>query len=407
MNKNIQKKNFIWNAIGLTFNCFNSLFFLIIVTRINGLNEAGIFTYAFSLSCLFYFISLYFNRTYQISDNKHEFNDHLSTRLFTSLASLVVAVLFGIISGFNAYKIIVIVLLVLFKVLEAISDVFYGYIHKNNELHYVGKSMFIKAIGGLALFALIDLLTNSIIFAIFGLLLINTLIMLLDIRKYTTISKTKIKLNSSSIKRVLFETFSIFSFTVLGNLLCNMQKYVMTYEISNELQTIFGIIIMPATILSLVGSYLLNPYITKLNSLIKSKNYLDFDKLKNKIIIYLTSFGLFALIVCYFIGIPVLNIIYNIELAPYKNQLLIVVGAAVFMTIINIISGCLTLLNINKKQLYVFTILTIISLGTSIAFINAKGINGAVIAYLVTYLIGIALYAILYRKEFKKIKASK
>ena len=47
------KKDFIWNMIGSTFSSFNSLFFLIIVTRINGSNEAGIFTFAFSTACYF------------------------------------------------------------------------------------------------------------------------------------------------------------------------------------------------------------------------------------------------------------------------------------------------------------------------------------------------------------------
>ena len=62
------KKNFIWNFLGLSINSFNSLFFLIIVNRINGGNDGGIFTYAYSLVCLTYFIGLFFNRPYQITN---------------------------------------------------------------------------------------------------------------------------------------------------------------------------------------------------------------------------------------------------------------------------------------------------------------------------------------------------
>ena len=36
--KNVQfRKNFIWNVLGTGLNAFNSLFFMIIVTRINGI----------------------------------------------------------------------------------------------------------------------------------------------------------------------------------------------------------------------------------------------------------------------------------------------------------------------------------------------------------------------------------
>ena len=37
--KNNLKKNVIWNTLGLTFNSFNSLFFLIIINRINGIDD--------------------------------------------------------------------------------------------------------------------------------------------------------------------------------------------------------------------------------------------------------------------------------------------------------------------------------------------------------------------------------
>ena len=43
--KNNLKKNVIWNTLGLTFNSFNSLFFLIIINRINGIDDGGIFSF--------------------------------------------------------------------------------------------------------------------------------------------------------------------------------------------------------------------------------------------------------------------------------------------------------------------------------------------------------------------------
>ena len=46
--KKLMKKNFIWNIIGSGVNAFTSLFFMIIVTRINGINDAGIFTFAYA-----------------------------------------------------------------------------------------------------------------------------------------------------------------------------------------------------------------------------------------------------------------------------------------------------------------------------------------------------------------------
>ena len=71
MEKDIQfKKNFIWNIIGTGFNAFNSLFFMIAITRINGVDNAGIYTIAYSTACILYMIGIYAGRIYQVTESK-------------------------------------------------------------------------------------------------------------------------------------------------------------------------------------------------------------------------------------------------------------------------------------------------------------------------------------------------
>ena len=45
--------------LGTTFNTFNSLFFMMIVTRVNGLEDSGVFTLAVYFTCLFCLIGGY------------------------------------------------------------------------------------------------------------------------------------------------------------------------------------------------------------------------------------------------------------------------------------------------------------------------------------------------------------
>ena len=69
----IKNRNFIWNMIGNSLNSFLSLFLLIIVTRINGIELSGIFSYAFTLTLILQMISNYGGRIYQVSDYNEEF----------------------------------------------------------------------------------------------------------------------------------------------------------------------------------------------------------------------------------------------------------------------------------------------------------------------------------------------
>ena len=48
------KKNTIWNIVGTTLNAFVSLVLMVAVTRINGINDAGIFTFSFSFLHYYY-----------------------------------------------------------------------------------------------------------------------------------------------------------------------------------------------------------------------------------------------------------------------------------------------------------------------------------------------------------------
>ena len=75
MNDNL-KKSYIWNTIGSGFNSFNSLFFLIIVTRINGIKEAGIFTFSFATAAMLYIIAIYSGRTYQVTETIKDIGDN-------------------------------------------------------------------------------------------------------------------------------------------------------------------------------------------------------------------------------------------------------------------------------------------------------------------------------------------
>lgn len=398
-------KNFIWNAIGLTANSFVSLAFLIIVKLLNGVDDAGIFTYSYSLCILFYYISIYYNRPFQIANvsSDKKFNSFFSARIVTSVISLILIIIFSLISGFSFYKISIIFLLMLFKTCDAISDVFYGDFQKKENLYMVGISYVLKAIFGIFTFIILNYLTSNLIMSILGLIVVNIIIFLFyDYKKFRLGYKEKLSLDFDDTKFILKSSLPIFLFQFISIYLVNSEKYVITYFSSNELQTIFGILIMPATVLSLVGNYLLIPFVNKLHKLNCSSNLKDFKKLGNKILLILFSFGVMALGVCYLIGIPVLNFIYQIDLDKYKVSLLIIVLGAVFNSGGMICSGMLTILGKNKIQVYVYSIGSILT--TILCYFLIKGdvIFGASLTYLISCVVLFTVFAVIYMKNMSR-----
>ena len=90
------RKNFTWNLVGSTAWAFVSLFYMMIVTRINGIDDAGIFSFAFSTASFFLVIGTYSGRTFQVTDKnkKTTDSDYFYLKIVTCTVMLLVGVLF-------------------------------------------------------------------------------------------------------------------------------------------------------------------------------------------------------------------------------------------------------------------------------------------------------------------------
>ena len=395
------KKNFIWNIIGLSSYSFVSLFLMIAVTIINGTSIAGIFSYSFSLCTVFLYIALYYNRTYQISNDKYSFNDFFSFRCTSILSSMIFIILFSTVSRFNTSKLIIIVLLMLFRCIDAISDCFYAYLQKEGKLYQVGITYFLKSTIGTILFIICDYYTNNILLSICFLVLTNIIIFVFyDLLCFKKIFKEKIKYSTDNLKSILISTFPVFIFSFLSIFLANSQKIVITYYTANELQAIFGILIMPATFISLIGHYLIQPFITKFISLLKKKNYKSFNELFLKINIFLFLIGLVGFIICYFIGIPILNMLYHLSLNDYKLDLLIIILGSIFTAISMIISNVLTILKTNNEQALTYFFVSVVTIILCSILTRYYSILGAAISYLVSSLLLVFGLIAIYSKKY-------
>ena len=152
--KKLFLKNFIWNSLGTGINSFNSLFFLIIVTRVNDIQTAGIFSIAYATATILYTLAMYSGRLCQVTDikNKIKDNDYIVTRFLTCILMLIGATGFLLLKQYSGFKTTIFALLAIFKGLEAFSDILYGVMQKNDLLYKSGMSLSLKGFIGIAAF---------------------------------------------------------------------------------------------------------------------------------------------------------------------------------------------------------------------------------------------------------------
>jgi O-antigen/teichoic acid export membrane protein len=402
------KKNFIWNVVGSILNASTSLFFLILVTRINGIDVAGIFSFAFSTSCLLQVIGIYAGRTYQVTDQDKKITDYdyVFQKIILCIVMIIASIIFSLIRGYDNYKTLVILALVIYKAVEAFSEGIYGIIQKRNELYKVGISLFVKGLLGLIIFGIVDIISNDITISSISLIVTNLLVLIIydikNVKKYNLEKKIK-KENVISLFKLGIWAFL---FTFLTQYVINAPKYAIDTYLSDEQQTIYGIIAMPATLMILCSQFLIHPFLVSLSDSFKNKDFKKFNKIVLKIIFALFILGIIATIVAYFIGIPFLELVYGIELKSYLNCLIyIIVGATIF-GISYILCNALTTLRKTFVQVIIFSIDSIFAYLISNYLVKTSYILGACQGYIYTMMFLLILYIIIYIYEINKIKKS-
>ncbi len=400
------RKNFIWNLLGTGFNSFNSLFFMIIVTRINGVNDAGVFTIAFATATILYFIGVYSGRIYQVTEpNKAITNkEYIVNRIITTLCMLIFLTIYLLIRQYDTSKTTVFILLVIYKALESISDVLYGILQKNEKLEIVGKSLLVKSILSIICFAIVDLFTKNMILSINSMIFINIIIILFyDILKSKQYINFKDKVNISNIFKILKGGFFTFAIAFLGMYVLNAPKYSIDIYLENNYQTIFGIIIMPATVIGLIAQFLVNPYLNQIMSYCEKKDLKSLNKIVLKLILMIFVVGLISTILAYLLGTQILGLVYGIGLSPYKMGLAIIIISATLYTIGTIYSSVLTTVRKTFPQFIIYGIISIFAFIISNIGTKIWALDGAIIAYLMIMSLQFLMYFVYYKTNLKRI----
>ena len=129
----ITNKNILWNIIGITANSIYSMFLTVYITRVNGIEASGQFSFAFYIVSIFQTIGNYGGRIFQVSDTsqKYEESHYVTLKHFTALIMVIISILFCLINRYDVIKTVLILVLVGYRVFEDISEAFYGILQKN------------------------------------------------------------------------------------------------------------------------------------------------------------------------------------------------------------------------------------------------------------------------------------
>ena len=401
------KKNIVWNTIGVLTISSTSLLYTLILTHFCNLKDVGIFSFAFSFACMMITLASFGGRTIHITDSNNN-NSNISyiiTKYITVLITFLIVLIYIAIKSYSITKTTLIIILCLFKFFEEISDVYYGVLQKENYLYKVGIFQTVKSIINIILFTLIIVFSKNIILSSSSILIVNILFALIIERHAAkTANNWKFEIKTKEIKNILYQNFYVCFFTFLTSYIISSPKYAIDKYLIDDMQAIFNIILMPATFIYLLAGFILSPFMVEISKEIEKKEYDKSKKRVIKIISVILLLGIISLIGCYYCGIPILNIIYGIDLTAYKFGFLIIILGSIMYSISVAISTILIAYRELKIQTIISLVLSILSYLICNVLVKKLSITGGCYAYLIVVSLRALIYIILFLSVIKKRK---
>lgn len=379
----IKKKEFIWNTVGsMVFSVFNAIT-LMFCTRLNGVEIAGIFSICYATCCILNAIGDMGIRIFQVTDTKREYKyeDYFYSRIVAIVLMLIIGAIYVAITGYSNEKLFIFVILILIRVLDNFSETFQAEFQLNDRLDLAGKSLLIRNSVEMLAFIIFNKITNNIYISFGAMLLFGVFVLIFyeyrNIKKYV---KERLSYNYSKVKKIVMESIPLGISTLFNMYVINAVKYAIEKYGNNEMQTYFNILYMPTFVINLVSLLLIKPFLKVFGEYWNNKEYGKFIKIIVKLDLILILCTLGIEIVCMFIGIPILNMLYKVDLTEYKMQLLLMVLSGLFYAMATVMFYALGTMRKQKNTTIAYIITSVISMLVSYTLVNKYSMIGAALS---------------------------
>ena len=336
--KDTQKTAYIWNTWAAMLNSFQSVLILMVISRIDPVTDAGVFTIAFAIGNLMLTIGQYGIRQFQVSDvqEKYSFREYVGVRVITSCLMVIVSFFYvGIHYYTGAYdfeKSIAVFLICLSKTIDSVEDVFQGRLQQRERLDIGAKAMTVRLLGYIITFISSYLLTENLITAsLLALLASLFLCLVLNGTAIRNFESMVVAWEGRNVKYMFIECFPLFLAAYLVIYIGNAPKYAIDAVLSSQEQACFNYIFMPVFVIGLLSRFIYQPMIGKMALLWHKGELGKFLSMVAKQSAIMIGLTVFVLIGGFLLGIPALSIVYGVNLTGYKAELMVLLLGGGFL----------------------------------------------------------------------------
>lgn len=376
-----------WNMMGSMSNAFSTMILLIVVNRICGEAEGGVFSIGHAVGQLMLTIGSFEVRNYQSTDikEKYTFAEYYGYRIITCIIMLFVSVGYVLINGYDFYKALIAVLLCIYRGIDAFSDVFQGMFQQKDRIDISGKMLCLKVVMSSIFFVIALVLTQNLLVAIIIMDIVSVVCCVLyDMRITKLVEKLKISLEMKAMKEIFIECVPLFVGAFMAMYIVNEPKYAIDKYLNLRQQNIFSIIFMPAFVINLFSLFVFRPMITTMAMAWEKSDKKSFVKMLLKALVWCLALTVLGVIGAMLLGIPVLELLYGVKLKEYRYVLLLIMIGGGGNALSTVFRYSLTVVREQYKTLWVYIITLGVTLMMAKFLIQNYALWGAGALYMIS-----------------------
>lgn len=402
----MNKRSYIWNTTASTLNSAMSAILMLVVVRVLGVEEGGVFTLGYSIAQLMLTIGYYDMRAFQATDvsNVYTFGEYFYSRLLTCIAMMVASIAYILIRGYLGEKLIIVFFLCAFKMTDAVEDVYHGQLQKLQHLDIAAFLQTMRLIVCALIFSVTLILKRDLLISCIAVTCVSVVLAVLPniivSRKYFALfDQMRIK----RVFRLLAVCFPLCMGSYLSLYIGNAPKYAIDRFMGNVEQSYYSILFMPSYVINLFSGFVLRPTVTTLANIWNERDYAGFIIRVLKIAAIIGCLTAGAMTAGYFAGIEILDYIFSVDISQYRSVLMVLLLGGGFYALGIVMYYVITIARKQKYMLAVYFIISILVFVLADRLVLKNGIMGAAMAYLTATIlrfVGLLLvFVVIYRRN--------
>ena len=385
-----RKASYWWNTIaGLLFTA-QSVIMLVVITRVCDVYTAGVFTIAFAVGNLFMNMGMYGMRKFQASDRRHEFTfkEYRNSRAITSLCMIVASGAYiaysSVTLSYPPEKTLVIFVMCLFKVVDVVEDVYSGAYQVQDRLDVGQKMVSLRQAVTLTAFVVVIMITADLGISLIIITVFTSVFFagqVVYIRKRYGMPAPSPRMEWRKVGSLLKQCFPLFAAMFLLFYIGSAPKYAIDAMMDDAAQAYYGYISMPVFVVNVLATFVYNPMVTELTDLWQVGHVREFLIRFAKVTGAIAALTAICVIGAWLVGVPVLNILYNTDIAGYLVELLVLVAGGGFLALATLANVGITVIRFQRVLVPLYTLMAVVAFLVSNWTVSLWGVTGASWAY--------------------------